>query len=75
MNDCSPTPEKCASIKYTVSGLKLSDITTDDDLQPRAHIQSHVVDEYAEAMGRGEHFPPIVVFNDGTTNWLADGYH
>jgi hypothetical protein len=55
--------------------IKLSDITADDDLQPRAMVKSSVVDEYSEAMKRGEPFPPIILFNDGITNWLADGYH
>ncbi|HUM80544.1 MAG TPA: ParB/RepB/Spo0J family partition protein [Methanothrix sp.] len=55
--------------------IKISDITADDDLQPRALIKSAVVDEYADAMKRGESFPPVILFNDGTTNWLADGYH
>jgi hypothetical protein len=55
--------------------VKLSDITADDDLQPRALIKSAVVDEYAEAMQRGESFPPVILFNDGATYWLADGYH
>jgi len=74
MSDCSST-EKYAGMDYNVLQVKLVDVTAANDLQPRAHIKSHVVDEYAEAMKRGEHFPPIVVFNDGTTNWLADGYH
>lgn len=55
--------------------VKLSDITADDDLQPRALIKSAVVDEYAEAMQRGESFPPVTLFKDGAAYWLADGYH
>jgi hypothetical protein len=55
--------------------VKLSDISADNDLQPRALITSDVVDEYAEAMRRGESFPPVTLFKDGTTYWLADGYH
>lgn len=54
---------------------KLSDITVDNDLQPRAFIKTEVVDEYAEAMQYGESFPPIILFSDGEKNWLADGYH
>jgi len=34
-----------------------------------------VVNEYAEAMKAGSEFPPVVVFHDGETHWLADGYH
>jgi len=54
---------------------KLSDITVDNDLQPRAFMKTEVVDEYAEAMQQGECFPPITLFTDRDTNWLADGYH
>lgn len=38
-------------------------------------ITDTVVDEYAEDMRRGERFPPIIIFDDGEHNWLADGYH
>lgn len=57
------------------STIKIADITLDHELQPRVEINHAVVDEYTEAMQRGKSFPPVVVFNDGTTNWLADGYH
>ena len=55
--------------------IKLSDVATDDDLQPRVKINDDVVDEYASSMQHGEIFPPIIVFSDGQKNWLADGYH
>ncbi|TFH53059.1 MAG: hypothetical protein E4G89_01170 [Methanothrix sp.] len=58
-----------------MAAVKLSDITLDSDLQPRVTITDAIVDEYAEAMKQGECFPPIILFNDGDTNWLADGYH
>lgn len=31
--------------------------------------------EYSEAMQEGASFPPVVVFHDGETYWLADGFH
>lgn len=55
--------------------VKLSEVSLDHNLQPRVTITDAIVDEYAEAMTRGESFPPVVLFNDGATNWLADGYH
>lgn len=55
--------------------IKLTDIVTDGDLQPRVKIEDDVIDEYSSAMQRGESFPPITVFSDGEKNWLADGYH
>jgi hypothetical protein len=33
------------------------------------------VQEYAEAMERGEDFPPVRVVEDGQTRWLVDGFH
>jgi len=58
-----------------MQSVSLSDISLDPDLQPRESIKEAIVDEYAEAMTEGETFPPVVVFNDGKKNWLADGYN
>lgn len=58
-----------------MSQVKLSEVSLDHNLQPRVTITDAIVDEYAEAMMRGESFPPVVLFNDGAKNWLADGYH
>jgi hypothetical protein len=55
--------------------ITLSDISLDKDLQPRERTTPSVVDEYAEAMQRGESFPPVIVFDDGEHKWLADGFH
>jgi len=55
--------------------IKLLDISLHGDLQPRAEINQDSVNEYAEAMQRGERFPPVIVFDDGEKKWLADGYH
>lgn len=43
--------------------------------QPRESINYDIVDEYAEKMSEGEKFPPVVVFDDGSTKWLAAGFH
>ena len=43
--------------------------------QPRASLHEDVVNTYAERMEEGDTFPPVVVFFDGTTHWLADGFH
>jgi hypothetical protein len=31
--------------------------------------------EFVEAMLLGADFPPVTVFKDGSTYWLADGFH
>jgi len=53
----------------------LSLIRADVDAQPRDHINKDKIGEYAEAMVLGDPFPPLVVFSDGETYWLADGFH
>jgi hypothetical protein len=34
-----------------------------------------LVEDYAHDMKAGVRFPPVVVFYDGVTYWLADGFH
>ena len=55
--------------------LKIADIRDDGGTQPRARTDLALVAEYAEAMGQGAKFPPVVVFFDGADYWLADGFH
>lgn len=55
--------------------LHLDSIRIDPALQPRVMVDQGVVAEYADAMEAGDTFPAIVVFHDGTTFWLADGWH
>ena len=55
--------------------IKIEDIHTDGDIQPREEINEDVVAEYAARMEDGDTFPPVVVYADGSDNWLADGYH
>lgn len=55
--------------------LKLEDITIDGGTQSRAKLDSATMEEYAEQMKLGVEFPEAVVFSDGSTNWLAGGFH
>jgi hypothetical protein len=38
-------------------------------------MQHDIVGEYAEEMASGTVFPPLTVFHDGQSHWLADGFH
>lgn len=55
--------------------LKLDKIRIDGETQARVEISEDVVRDYADGLADGFPFPNIVVFNDGTTYWLADGFH
>ena len=55
--------------------VDLSAIRLDGGTQPRAAIDPALVNTYADAIGRGDPFPPPVVFFDGVDYWLADGFH
>lgn len=55
--------------------LRLSTIQIDDRAQPRTALLPDRVAEYVEDMGRGDKFPPLVVFQNSTGAWLADGFH
>ena len=54
--------------------LKIEELNT-RDLQTRAALNEDTVSDYAEAMERGDKFPPVTVFTDGAEYYLADGFH
>jgi len=55
--------------------LPIASIRIDGGTQPRAVLDFEAIEDYAEAMGAGVKFPPVVVFYDGENYWLADGFH
>ena len=55
--------------------LLIGKIRTDGGTQPRATISKDVVGEYVADMLDGAEFPPVTVFYDGESYWLADGFH
>lgn len=55
--------------------LNLLAIRIDGGTQARVALDQNVVVEYAEHLKEGDVFPPIIVFNDGSDYWLADGFH
>lgn len=55
--------------------LNLDQIRIDGGTQPRVEIDEQVVAEYAEKYGEGNDLKPVIVFYDGATYWLADGFH
>ena len=54
----------------------LSRITVDERIQVRVGgLDQDKVREYAVVMSEGGEFPPVVLFRDGETLYLADGFH
>ena len=58
-----------------IKNIEITKITTDDEIQQRVEMADWKIREYYESMKRGDSFPAIVVFFDGETYWLADGFH
>jgi hypothetical protein len=67
--------EKFEAIRDRVPMLNLALIRTDGGTQSREALNEETYIEYAEAMLAGEKLPPVTVFHDGSTYWLADGFH
>ena len=55
--------------------IPITAITADPDCQLRAACSSVTVQEYSEALVAGATFPPVIVFSDGESYWLSDGFH
>lgn len=58
-----------------MQSVNLSDIRTDGGTQMRANLSDDTVADYAAIIREGADFPPVVLFFDGSTHWLADGFH
>lgn len=58
-----------------IEQVALHDIRTDGGTQARAGLNDETVAEYAAAIEANDAMPPVVVFYDGETYWLADGFH
>jgi len=55
--------------------ISVDRIRVDGGTQMRAAINEETVKEYTERYLAGERMPALVVFYDGSTYWLADGFH
>ena len=55
--------------------MSLDKIKCAPDIQPRVSTDKAVVAEYAEHVKAKVKLPRVVVFFDGTTYWLAEGFH
>jgi len=55
--------------------IALDKITINGGTQPRAAINQPTVDAYAALSQDGRQAPPVLVYHDGATYWLVDGFH
>lgn len=55
--------------------LSLETINIQGGTQARVRTTDEAIESYAEEMNQGTVFPPIIVYFDGATHWLADGFH
>lgn len=68
-----PTARLRGTRKATSLGLE--SIRIDGGTQSRATLNQSTIEDYADDMRAGVEFPSIIVFYDGKTYWLADGFH
>ena len=71
---------KCYSARLTPAAAQtekvpLAKIRMDGGTQARVVINESTVDDYAEAAREGQALPPPVVFFDGSSYWMGDGFH
>lgn len=55
--------------------IALDQIDIHGGTQARVKTNEEALESYAEEMNRGTVFPPITLYFDGATHWLADGFH
>lgn len=58
-----------------IHALSLDLIDVYGGTQTRVKTDDEAIASYADDMAQGAVFPPIIVFFDGATHWLADGFH
>jgi hypothetical protein len=70
------------AVKPNIKKISIKAIKVDHDLQSRVRTDKEVVQDYANAVlvyaedkFKNGNFPPVVLFDDGKTYWLADGFH
>lgn len=63
-------------VTRTVIDLPVHAIVISADTQARVALRDATIREYAELLTDGSSIlPPIIVFTDGSSYWLADGFH
>lgn len=58
-----------------IHSLPISEIVRDTALQPRAQLDSAIIQEYAERIKAGDKFPPLDVWDTPEGMLLSSGFH
>ena len=71
--------QSCRTLPSTqpmsIKTIAIEHLRVDPIIQQRVELNEDVVTDYAEAMCENAAFPPVMVFDDGDTCWVADGFH
>jgi uncharacterized ParB-like nuclease family protein len=73
--DAEATPVAAPSVPAKPMLIDMAAIRVDGGTQSRAKLHEETIVDYADAIREGAKFPPVTVFYDGATYWLADGFH
>jgi hypothetical protein len=61
--------------KPEIEDVALNSINVDGFTQTREFMDHDVVKDYQDAYQSGTKLPPVVLFEDGKTLWVGDGFH
>jgi hypothetical protein len=64
-----------AGVSVSPRGILLPLIRLDGGTQCRAALVQEHIEHLVEVLESGQSLPPAIVFFDGTSYWLADGFH
>ncbi|MBC7929936.1 MAG: ParB N-terminal domain-containing protein [Rubrivivax sp.] len=71
----APTNKRAVQRSPKKVTIRLELLSRDRAVQSRTQLDQKTVSEYAELIADGAEFPPLVVFDDGESLWVADGFH
>lgn len=71
----TPSAKPLAKTGPKSKTLQISAVNADESRQPRAQLDQDTISGYTDALENGAEFPAVEVFFDGSTYWLADGWH
>lgn len=60
---------------HEIDTIPLDAVRINGGTQSRVQLNQVTIAEYAEAIRAAVELPPVVTFFDGSTFWLADGFH